>query len=147
MMTDKKIAGIDFGDARVGIALSDPGCKIAFPKDVIKVKGIEDAANKTAEKIKELGADRAVIGLPKNMDGSEGYRVERTKHFAELLSSLTDCELLFFDERLSTVLAHGYLSESGIDSRKHRKVVDALSAQIILQDYLDSIKNANNLTT
>ena len=138
-MASNIIVGIDFGDARVGIAVSDPGGKISFPKYVLKVKGIEDAAEKTAEKIIELGAVRSVIGLPKNMDGSEGYRVERTKRFSELLSALTDCELLFFDERLSTVLAHGYLSESGIDSRKHKKVVDALSAQIILQDYLDSI--------
>ena len=140
MMDDKRIVGIDFGDARVGIAASDPGRTIAFPKDVIKVKGLEDAVEKTSEKLKELLAHKAVIGLPKNMDGSEGYRVDRTKRFAEMLSSKTDCEIVFFDERLSTVLAHGYLAESGMDSRKHKKIVDALSAQIILQDYLDSIK-------
>ena len=140
----KKIAGIDFGDARIGVAISDTNRIIAFPNDVLKVTGIDDAVKKTAEKLDNLGVSEAVIGMPKNMDGSSGFRADRTKRFGDMLSELSGCKLYYYDERLSTVMAHGYLAESGISSKKHKKVVDALSAQIILQDYLDS-KNTSQL--
>lgn len=130
------VIGIDFGDRRVGIAKSES--TIATGICTIKVNGIENAAELTAEKIKELNGDTVVLGLPKNMDGSEGFRAERTRRFAELLKSRTGIDPILVDERLSTCEAYTYMNITGFSSKKRRGVIDTLSAQVILQSWLDS---------
>lgn len=135
-----KVLGIDFGDARVGIATSDYGENLATAQGTIKVSGINDAVKKVSEKSFELGAEKLVIGLPKNMDGSLSYRAERTQRFADMLKEATGLEYEFMDERLSTMEAYRYLNATEFNGKKRRNVIDTLSAQIILQSWLDSKK-------
>ena len=137
------IMGIDYGDARVGIAVSDRTELIATAVCTINVKGMRDAAEKTAAKAAELGAEKLVLGLPRNMDGSEGARAEKTRAFAEMLAPLCGLETEFCDERLSTVEAYTFMNIAGYNGKKRRRVVDSLSAQIILQSRLDSARAGN----
>ena len=101
--------------------------------------GIEVAVEKTAMKILELGGTKIVIGLPRNMDGSEGFRAERTRRFAEMLTQKTGIDCEFMDERLSTAEAYTYMNITGFSSKKRRGVIDTLSAQVILQSYIDRV--------
>ncbi len=135
-----RIIGIDYGDARVGIAVSDETGFLASAVCTINVSGMRDACKKTVNKIKELNGTAIVLGLPKNMDGSESFRVEKTRAFAEMLRSELDLEIIYVDERLSTVQAYTYLNITDFNGKKRKKVIDALSAQIILQSYLDMKK-------
>lgn len=135
-----KYIGIDYGDARVGIASTDLGGSIASAVCIIKVKGIEDAVEKVAEKYRELGGEGLVIGLPRTTNGKNEYRVERTKRFAEMLGEKLSVAPSFFDERFTSLEADRYLSEGGVHGKKRKQVLDALAAQIILQDYVDSQK-------
>ena len=123
-----KVLGIDFGDARVGIATSDYGENLATAQGTIKVSGINDAVKKVSEKSIELGAEKLVIGLPKNMDGSLSYRAERTQRFADMLKEATGLEYEFMDERLSTMEAYRYLNATEFNGKKRRNVIDTLSA-------------------
>ena len=136
-----RIIGIDYGDARVGIAVSDETGFLASAVCTINVSGMRDACKKTVNKIKELNGTAIVLGLPKNMDGSESFRVEKTRAFAEMLKSELDLEIIYVDERLSTVQAYTYLNITDFNGKKRKKVIDALSAQIILQSYLDKSRN------
>ena len=135
-----RIIGIDYGDARVGIATSDETGFLATANCTVNVTGMRDACKKVTEKIKELGGTKIVLGLPKNMDGSESFRAEKSKAFAEMLIASTNLEVVFVDERLSTVEAYTYMNITEFNGKKRREVVDALSAQIILQSYLDREK-------
>ena len=135
-----RIIGIDYGDARVGIAVSDETGFLGSAVCTINVTGMRDACKKTAEKIKELNGTSIVLGLPVNMDGSLSFRAEKTKAFAEMLGQETGLEIVFMDERLSTVQAYTYLNITDYNGKKRRDVIDALSAQIILQSYLDKIR-------
>ncbi len=137
-----KVIGIDYGDARVGIATSDDTGFLASANCTLNVSGMRDACKKTVDKIKELGGTKIVLGLPRNMDGSESFRVEKTRAFADMLKEELDLEIVFVDERLSTVQAYTYLNMADFNGKKRKKVIDALSAQIILQTYLD--KNNSN---
>ena len=130
--------GIDFGDARVGIAKSDPACILAGAVGTLKVRGL---AEQTAAEIKRLGGEAVVVGLPRNMDGTEGFRAERTRRFASLVAEKTGVKVMFTDERLSTVEAYTYMNITGVPGSKRKGKIDALSAQIILQSFLDSQKN------
>ena len=136
-----RIIGIDYGDARTGIAVCDINEIIASAITTIKAKGITEMAQKCAEEIKKLGGELVVLGLPKNMDGSESFRAEKTKLFAEKLNEFIDIKIEYFDERLTTVSAYNYLNETNYNKHKKKNVIDALSAQIILQDYIDMKKN------
>ena len=102
---------------------------------------MRDACKKVAEKIKELNGTLIVLGLPKNMDGSESFRADKSKAFAEMIGNATSLEVVFMDERLSTVEAYTYMNITDFNGKKRRDVVDALSAQIILQSYLDRERN------
>lgn len=136
-----RLIGIDFGDARIGIATSDIGETLATAQGMVKVKGIKDAAEKVAVRIKELQGEKIVLGMPKNMDGSLSFRAERTQRFADMISEKTGLDVEFVDERLTTVQAYQYLNITDFKSRKRKGVIDTLSAQIILQTYLDSKKS------
>ncbi|PKM61385.1 MAG: Holliday junction resolvase RuvX [Firmicutes bacterium HGW-Firmicutes-21] len=138
-----RIIGIDYGDARIGIASSDMGETLATAQGTIKVNGINDAVEKVAARIKELSGEQIVLGMPRNMDGSLSYRAERTERFAEALKEKTGLAVVFMDERLSTVQAYQYLNITDYKSRKRKGIIDTLSAQIILQAFLDSSKTNN----
>lgn len=133
-----KYIGVDFGDARVGIASSDLGGVIASAVCILKVRGIEDAVAQTASKAIELGGQAFVIGLPKTTKGNDEYRAERTQRFADMIEEKTGLPVMFFDERFTSVEAVRYLSEGGVYGAKRKKVLDAVAAQIILQSFLDS---------
>ena len=132
-----RVIGIDYGDARVGVAVSDETGFLASAVCTVNVTGMRDACKKVAEKIKELNGTLIVLGLPKNMDGSESFRAEKSRAFAEMIGNATSVEVVFMDERLSTVEAYTYMNITDFNGKKRRDVVDALSAQIILQSYLD----------
>jgi len=136
-----RIVGIDYGDARTGIAVCDVNEIIASAITTVKAGGLTEMAQKCADEIKKLNAELIVLGLPKNMNGSESFRAEKTKLFSEMLKKNVDLEIVFFDERLTTVSAYTYLNQTNYNKNKKKNVVDALSAQIILQDYIDMKKN------
>lgn len=129
--------GVDYGDVRTGLALSDPSGLLASGIGYLKESGMRHTAIKVAEEARTRGAQSIVVGYPKNMDGSEGPRTEVVRAFVELLKDETDLPILLFDERLSTMEAHRFLSMTDTRGKKRKQVVDTLSAQIILQDFLD----------
>lgn len=137
-----RIMGIDYGDSRVGIALSDPlgytaqGLKTLPNKVYLKM--LEAVVNIA----KEYGVTVIVIGLPKNMDGSEGFRADITKSFAkDLEKQLPNAQFVFHDERLTTVQASTFLNATNTRGKSRKNVIDTVAAEIILQSYLDSNKN------
>ena len=134
--------GVDYGDVRTGLAVSDAGGMLAGALGQVKAGGMRGMAQAVAETAVREGVVRIIIGLPKNMDGTEGFRAETVRAFADLLAAETDIPIDFMDERLSTCEAHRYLTDSGTNGKRRKNVVDALSAQIILQDYLNYRKNS-----
>ena len=133
-----RILGIDYGDTRTGLAISDPDEKLAFAIGAVTAKTPERAAELTREKTAEYQVEKIVMGLPRNMDGSEGFRAQKTRKFAELLSvQFPNVPIEFLDERLTTKAASFYLNETNTRAGKRKASIDTLSAQIILQDYLD----------
>lgn len=135
-----RILGVDYGDVRTGLAISDPSGFLASGIGTYKPGGMRRTAELVAKEAGEREAVRIVIGLPKNMDGSEGFRADAVKAFAAILAELTDIPCVFYDERLTTAEAHKLLSLTETGGKKRKGVVDTLSAQIILQDYLDSMR-------
>lgn len=136
-----KIMSVDYGDSRTGIALSDIRGILASPLTVIK----ESYQPKLAKEIVSLAVDNdvktVVIGLPRNMDGSYGYRCDECKSLGEAISNINaELNICFEDERLTTVMAHNVLSENNVRGKKRKDTVDAVSAVMILQSYLDKNK-------
>lgn len=142
LRTKGKILGIDFGDKRTGIAVSDVSRFLASGIGCISPGGIVKTADSIAQIAKEQNASAVVVGLPVNMDGSLGFRAERIGELVSLLEErLPSVPIATFDERLSTVAASRFLNETNTRGAKRKGVVDTLSAQIILQDALDRLKN------
>ena len=131
-----KIMGIDYGDARTGIAISDLLCSIVGSTTVIHSRN----ADKTIEEIKKLIAENGVgeicMGLPKNMDGTEGPRAELCRAFAQKLEEATGLPVKLWDERRTTVEAHNILSAHNYHGKKRKNTVDAVAASLILEGYL-----------
>ncbi len=136
-----RILGIDYGDARVGVAVSDMLGFMAQGVRTIKNRGKEKLLSELKEIIDEYKPEKIVIGLPKNMDGSEGFRVEATHEFADLLRGIYSGEIVFYDERLSSLGAKRYLNETNTRGKKRKEVLDTVAACIILEGYLNSQKN------
>ena len=134
------ILSVDYGDKRTGIAVCDKFEMLASPVCVITEWNIDTLANKIIDVAKEKTAEEIVVGLPKNMDGSEGFRADACKELGEKLKTLTEVPIKFWDERLTTVSAHKILSDNNVRGKKRKAVVDAVAADIILQDYIDSRK-------
>ena len=132
------IISIDLGHARTGLAISDATGFLASPLCVIEEKYDPKLVEKTAAVIKEHKADLIVVGLPKNMDGSEGESARRCRELAAQISGLSGVEYVMQDERGTTLTAHEYLSASNVYGKKRKQRVDATAAAIILQNYLDS---------
>lgn len=132
------ILSVDYGDARTGLAVCDKLEMLASPVGVI----FEKYEPKVLEQVKlaaeKAGAQMIVVGLPRNMDGSFGERAEKCSAFASKLGELTGIETATWDERLTTVSAHRVLNEVNVRGKKRKNVVDAVSAVMILEDFLKS---------
>ncbi|MBQ6908392.1 MAG: Holliday junction resolvase RuvX [Clostridia bacterium] len=131
-----RIIGIDYGDARIGLAVSDPLGITAQGIATIKNKGEEKTLSELKKVIDEYLPEKIVIGLPKNMDGSLGFRADATYAFAESLKTVFDGEIDFWDERLTTVGATRYLNETNTVKGARKNVIDTLSACLILEGYM-----------
>jgi putative Holliday junction resolvase len=131
-----RILGIDHGDVRIGIAMSDETAFLASPLTTV-ING-RSAADEIISLVEEHHVEKIVIGLPLNMDGSAGPATEKTRKFAAKLAEKTDVPIVESDERLTSVTAHHNLREAGLDGRQRKGVVDMAAAQVILQDWLDS---------
>lgn len=138
-----KIAAVDFGDSHTGIAECDRLEMIATPVCIINERRFEVCADKVADKIKELGAELAVVGNPINMNGTCGPRSEKCCEFAELLRARLDIPVEMWDERSSTVTAHNIMNELDKRGRKRKAVIDSAAAAIILESYLSYRRNHN----
>jgi len=134
----RRILGIDLGRARIGVAVSDELGMLAHPVETIPAQ--KDAAARIAEIVREKNAERVVIGLPRHMNGSVGIGATEALAFAEKLRARLSCEVVTWDERMTTIAAHRALRESGQKTRNSRGVVDQVAAQMILQGYLDSLQ-------
>ena len=132
----KRIIGLDIGDNRIGVSVSDALNLTAQPVGVIQRKGWRPDTKKLREIADRWDTDILLCGLPKNMDGSEGFQAQKVREMAEYLSGC-GFTVIFQDERLSTVAAEKSLNESGMTHKKQRTVVDCTAAVIILQNYLD----------
>lgn len=138
-MESKKYLAVDYGDVRTGLAVSDVTGFLASGIGTLQPGGMRNTAVQVAKAAAEQNAVGIVVGLPKNMDGSEGFRAEKVHAFVALLEGLTELPVTLYDERLTTVEAHGFLSATDVRGKKRKNVIDTLSAQILLQDYLDSL--------
>lgn len=138
----KRILGIDFGEARTGLAVSDALGLMAHGIGTVKTNGFKNLISIIKEKIAEYDINLIVLGYPINMNGTHGEKAKNISLLAERIRNELDIVVELFDERLSTVSAHQILNESDIKSKKRKSVIDTLSAEIILQNYLDS--NVNN---
>lgn len=135
----KKALGIDLGAARVGLALCDDLGMLAHPLETVQVKGAGDLAAYVAGVVRREKVEVVVIGLPRNMDGSQGPAAAKTREFGEKLrGKVPGCEIRYWDERMTTVAAQKALHEMGRNVKKSRHVIDQVAAQMILQGYLDS---------
>lgn len=130
------IMAIDLGDARTGVAVSDAGEGFAFPKCVINEYNKDKLLQKLTEKAKELKAEQLVVGFPKNMDGSVGFKAKECEELGRRLAEMTGLPLVLWDERCTTVSAHTFLNYTDTRGKKRKNVVDAVAATIILEDYL-----------
>ena len=135
-----RIMGIDFGDARTGLAVSDEMNILVGEAWTLNEWNPDVVAEKIVAEAKARNVKRLVLGLPKNMDGSEGPRAEKCREFGEKLKSMTDIELVMWDERRSSIEAHAILHANGKKEKKHRQTVDAVAASIILEGYLGTLR-------
>ena len=131
-----RIIGIDYGDARIGLAVTDPLGITAQGIGTVKNRGEQKTLDELKKIIDEYSPEKIVIGLPKNMDGSLGFRAEATYAFAELLKTIYFGEIVFWDERLTTVGATRYLNETNTVKSARKGVIDTLSACLILEGYM-----------
>lgn len=136
-LTHGKYLGVDYGDKRTGIAECDPSGLLASGICTVSEGGMNKTAIRVAREAESRACKKIVIGLPKNMDGTEGERTKVIRAFAELLAAHTDIPIDFFDERMTTMVAYRFLGETGTFGKKRKDAVDTLSAEIILQGYID----------
>lgn len=135
-----RVMGIDYGDARTGIAVSDAGGLIVGQTTVIHSWNREKTAEQIAALAKQHGVERLVMGLPRNMDGTEGPRAALYREFAALVEEKTGMEVVLWDERRTTVEAHQILSEHNYHGKKRKNTVDAVAASLILEGYLNYLR-------
>lgn len=136
----QKIMAIDYGDARTGVAISDLLCSIVGSTCVVPSRNTEKAINDIVKLCKDNMVGTIVVGLPRNMDGSEGPRAELCRGFAQRLGEVTGLPIKMWDERRTTVEAHNILSEHNYHGKKRKNTVDAVAASLILEGYLNSLR-------
>ncbi len=135
------ILAVDLGAARTGLALSDSSESFAFPKGVLFQRNRERLVEEIAAKAAELKAEQIVVGFPKNMDGSVGFKAKECAETADLIAAATGLPVVLQDERCTTVSAHTALNYDNVRGKKRKNVVDAVAATMILEDYLAAKKN------
>lgn len=134
---------VDYGDVRTGVAVCDKNEMLASPVCVITQTDRDELIENLTQESARLNAELIVVGLPKNMDGSEGFRAEACREFAAALNEKTGIETVLYDERLTTVSAHNALNMTNTRGKKRKSVVDAVSAVMILEDYMRRRRNSN----
>ncbi len=132
----KRIMGIDYGDARTGVAISDLLCSIVGSTTVVPSRNTEKALADLVRIAKENEVGEIVVGLPKNMDGTEGPRAALCREFARTLEEATGLPVAMWDERRTTVEAHNILSQHNYHGQKRKNTVDAVAASLILEGYM-----------
>lgn len=136
-----KYLGVDYGDVRTGLAECDISGMLASAITTIAEGGMKNTATRVVREAQSRGCKKIIVGLPRNMDGSEGDRAKTVRIFASMLSEMTDIPIDFYDERMSTMAAYRFLDGSETFGKRRKEKIDALSAEIILQGYLDREKN------
>ena len=139
-MTNKRYLGVDYGEARTGIAVSDPTGFMARGVGTIRTRRVEVLLEQIDAYAKEFDVAAIVVGNPINMNGTRGEKSEKAAALAEMIKETTGREVVLYDERCTTMLAHRILNETDTRGGKRKAVVDTLSAEIILQNYIDSKK-------
>lgn len=132
----KRLMALDYGDVRIGVAVSDLTKTIASGLETYKCRNLELDLNHFAELAKQQDVEKFIVGLPLNMDGSEGPRAEKTRAFGDKLSALTGLPVEYVDERLTSVEAEEILISAGMKREKRKEVIDKLAATLILKSYL-----------
>ena len=134
-----RVMAIDYGDQRIGLAVSDLLGMLAGEAWTMREWDMERAAKRIAEEAKQREVGTLVLGLPKNMDGTEGPRAEKSRAFAALLEAESGLPVVLWDERRSSIEAHAILHAGGKKEKQHRRTVDAVAASLILEGYLGSL--------
>ena len=140
-----KIMAIDYGDSRTGLAICDQTEFLARPLPQIQEKAIAKVVTKILEAAQQNQAEMLVLGLPRNMDGSEGARAEKSRKLAALLEKQSSLPVTLWDERSTTITAAGILSENGTFGKKRKQILDSVSATVILENFLAWRKNHPNV--
>lgn len=136
------IMSVDLGDVRTGIAVCDISESFAFPRGIITERNRERLISALCEKAKSENAELIVVGHPKNMDGSEGFKAKQCEEMAKKIAEASKIETVLWDERCTTVSAHTFLNLTDTRGKKRKQVVDTVAATIILEDYLAFRKNS-----
>jgi len=136
----RPILGIDFGQVRIGVAISDELRMLAHPVETIPSS--KEAVNRVAMLAREKNVERIVVGVPRLMSGGLGAAAEEVMRFVEAVRKAVSCQVITWDERLTTVAAHRALRDAGKKTKETRGYVDQVAAQMILQGYLDSLENS-----
>jgi len=136
-MNTTKALGIDLGESRIGLAISDDLGMMAHPLETVPAK--EKPLERIVEVVKQHNVQTIVLGMPRNMDGTYGTASEKIKAFRDTLQSAVTCKIILWDERLTTVAAQKSLHQAGRNVKKSRAVIDQVAAQLILQGWLDSM--------
>lgn len=135
-----RVMAIDYGDARIGIAVSDALCNICGEAFTLHERDMARAAARIAAEVQARNVGTLVLGLPRNMDGSEGPRAALSREFAALLKTETGLDAVLWDERRSSIEAHAILRDNGRKTKQHRKNVDAVAASLLLEGYLGRLR-------
>lgn len=138
------ILSVDLGRVRTGLAVCDPEERLASPLKVVAQRDPERLAQEIAAAAQAAGAGLLVVGLPRNMDGTEGNSAHFAREMGERLGEASGLPVEFWDERGTTITAHGYLNETNTRGKKRKAVVDAVAAVIILEDFLRARRNERN---
>ncbi len=133
-----RILGVDFGDVRTGIALSDVNEFLASSKEVIIEKDIGILAKKIIDIADKYNVSKIVLGYPKNIDGTISERGKKTEHLKQIIEKNSDYSVILWDERFSTITAHNILNQTKTKNKNKKMAVDKIAAAIILQSYLDA---------
>lgn len=139
-----RILGIDYGDVKIGISVSDPIGLIAQSVETIKYTDINKALDRIIELVNKYNIETILVGMPKNMNNTLGPRAEKTEKFIDILKSKCTCNIVTWDERLSTVSAENLLISSNVRRDKRKKVIDKVASTFILQSYLDYLNRNKN---
>ena len=132
-----RVMAIDYGDAHTGVAVSDPTGFLVGTTTTINSRRQEVVVDRLAELIREHRPEEVVLGFPKNMDGTDGRKADLYRELAARLEEATGMKVILWDERRTTIAAHQILFDQGKDGRKRKKIVDAMAASLILENYLD----------